>query len=77
MAVDNNPRLSSIFYIVSNIAKVGLEILFIQVFKWGMYGAALSTGAGYLVGMVVVLATILFVADVIGVMKRKVSKYGA
>ena len=55
MAVDNNPRLSSIFYIVSNIAKVGLEILFIQVFKWGMYGAALSTGAGYLVGMVVVI----------------------
>ena len=51
MAVDNNPRLSSIFYIVSNIAKVGLEILFIKVFNWGMKGAAFSTGAGYLVGL--------------------------
>ena len=55
MAVDNNPRLSSIFYILSNIAKVGLEILFIKVFNWGMYGAALSTGAGYFVGLVVVI----------------------
>ena len=49
MAVDNNPKLSSIFYIISNVAKVGLEFLFIQVFKWGMYGAALSTGAGFVV----------------------------
>ena len=55
MAVDNNPRLSSIFYILSNIAKVGLEILFIKVFNWGMYGAALSTGAGYFVGLIVVI----------------------
>ena len=55
MAVDNNPRLSSIFYIVSNVAKVGLEILFIKVFNMEMYGAALSTGAGYFVGLVVVI----------------------
>ena len=55
MAVDNNPRLSSIFYIVSNVAKVGLEILFIKVFNMEMYGAALSTGAGYFVGLVVII----------------------
>ena len=55
MAVDNNPRLSSIFYIISNIAKVGLEVLFIKVFNMGMYGAALSTGAGYLVGCIAVI----------------------
>ena len=55
MAVDNNPRLSSIFYILSNVAKVVLEILFINVFKMGMYGAALSTGAGYFVGLIAVI----------------------
>ena len=55
MAVDNNPRLSSIFYIISNIAKVGLEILFIQGLNMEMYGAALSTGAGYLVGAIVTI----------------------
>lgn len=58
MAVDNNPRLSSIFYIVSNIAKVGLEILLIKVMEpigGAMYGAALSTAAGYFVGMIVTI----------------------
>ena len=55
MAVDNNPKLSSIFYILSNVAKVGLEVLFIKVLDMGMYGAALSTGAGYFVGLVAVI----------------------
>ena len=55
MAVDNNPRLSSLFYIVSNAAKVGLEILLIAVFRMEMWGAALSTGAGYFVGLIVTI----------------------
>lgn len=53
MAVDNNPKLSSIFFIVANIAKVGLEFLFIKTFKEPMYGAALSTGAGFFVAFAV------------------------
>ena len=58
MAVDNNPRLSSLFYIVSNVAKVGLEILLIKLMQSSdnaMMGAALSTGAGYLVGTIVTI----------------------
>ncbi len=57
MAVDNNPKLSSIFFIVANVAKVGLEILFIHqdLLNWGMKGAAFSTAAGYLVGMITVI----------------------
>lgn len=55
MAVDNNPRLSSAMYIISNVAKVGLEILFIKVFDWGVYGAAASTAAGYLFGLITVI----------------------
>ena len=51
MAVDNNPKLSSLFFIVSNVAKVGLEVLFIHL--WGMYGAALSTAAGFLVAFLI------------------------
>ena len=54
MAVDNNPRLSSIFFIISNVAKVGLEFIFIKLFNWGMYGAALSTGAGFLIAFIVI-----------------------
>ena len=52
MAVDNNPKLSGAFFIISNVAKIGLEILLIHLM--GMYGAALSTAAGYLVGAVTI-----------------------
>lgn len=54
VAVDNNPKLSSIFFIIANVAKVGLEFLFIKTFKEPMYGAALSTGAGFFVALAVV-----------------------
>ena len=49
IAVDNNPKLSGAFYIVSCFAKIGLEVLLIHLM--GVYGAALSTGAGYLIGL--------------------------
>lgn len=52
MAIDNNPRLSAILYIVSNVVKVGSMFLFINVFGWGLYGAALSTGFGCLISCV-------------------------
>ena len=56
MAVDNSPRLSSILFISANIAKVLLELLFIKTFgEWATFGAAISTGAGYLVGMITVI----------------------
>ena len=52
MAVDNNPRLSSIFFIIANVGKVGFEVLFVKTFgDWSLFGAAISTGAGYLLGL--------------------------
>ena len=54
MAVDNSPKVSSGFFIIGNFAKVGFEILFIQVFGWGMYGAAISTGAGFLLAFAII-----------------------
>lgn len=55
ISTDNSPRIASAFFTVSNVVKVGTEILFISAFGMGMYGAALSTGAGYLVGLVTVI----------------------
>lgn len=56
MAVDNNPRLSSIMFIISNVAKVLLELLFIYTFgSWSTFGAAISTGCGYLVGLITII----------------------
>ena len=37
MAVDNNPKLSSIFFIISNVVKVGLEFIFIKLFNFIIY----------------------------------------
>lgn len=54
MAVDNSPKLSSIFFILGNAFKIIFEILFIKVFRWGMYGAALSLGAGFFVALIVI-----------------------
>lgn len=60
MAVDNNPRLSSILFISANAAKVLLEILFIYTFgEWATFGAAISTGCGYLVGSIAVIFYVL------------------
>ena len=56
MAVDNNPKTSSLLYIIGNVTKVVLEILFLKVFDWGMWGAAASTPAGYLIGCLIVIA---------------------
>ena len=61
VSVDNNPRLASILYIVANAAKVGSELLFINIFNGSMkmFGAAISTGVGYLVGGLLVVFYIL------------------
>ena len=53
MSVDNNPKLSSIYFITSNVFKISSMFLFILVFNMGMYGAALSTAFGYLLGSIV------------------------
>ena len=52
MAIDNNPKLASFFYIFSNVIKILSMFLFIKVFNWGLYGAALSTAFGYFVGFI-------------------------
>lgn len=51
IGVDNNPRLASAMYIVANVAKIVSELLFIKVCNMGVYGAALSTGFGYFIGI--------------------------
>ncbi|MBP3728731.1 MAG: ATP-binding protein [Lachnospiraceae bacterium] len=55
MTADNCPRHGSALFIIANVAKVALEVLFLGPLQMGMAGAALSTGMGYLVGLVTVL----------------------
>ena len=55
MATDNNPHLASALIIVANAAKIGSEVLLLGPLQLGLTGAALSTGIGYLAGLVTVL----------------------
>ena len=58
ISIDNHPKLGSAYYIISNVAKIGIEILLINVLKSSgnsVYGAAASTAAGYAVGLVVLI----------------------
>ena len=55
VGVDNNPRIASLMYIVANVVKVASEFIFIKYLGMGMYGAALSTGVGYLAGSLLVV----------------------
>ena len=52
MSEDSHPNHASALLIIANVVKVGAEILMLRVFRMGMYGAALSTTVGYLVGLV-------------------------
>lgn len=52
IGVDNNPRIASIMYIVANVVKVISEFLFLKYTRMELYGAALSTGIGYLAGCI-------------------------
>lgn len=41
---DRNPRLAMTAMVISSLSNVALDFLFILVFGWGMFGAALATG---------------------------------
>ncbi|MDY6367747.1 MAG: MATE family efflux transporter [Clostridia bacterium] len=55
ISTDNNPKISALLYVVATAIKVGSEILFISVFGMGIIGAALSTGVGYGLALIVVV----------------------
>ena len=51
---DGNPKLASIALIAANVINLGLDVLFIAVFSWGIFSAALATAIGFGVGIVIV-----------------------
>ena len=55
VAVDNNLKISSIYYILANVIKIISEIIFIKYLKMSLYGAALSTGFGYFLASIVLI----------------------
>lgn len=51
---DGNPKLASAALITANVINLGLDIVFISIFSWGVAGAALATAIGFVVGIFIV-----------------------
>lgn len=52
---DRAPTLTMISFIVGSLCNIILNYIFIFVWHWGMFGAALSTILGHFVGLIVIL----------------------
>ena len=55
VGVDGSPRLVSLAVIVDNVVNLVLDIVFIQVFGWGIAGSSAATVVGHLVGIAILL----------------------
>ncbi|MDD3376054.1 MAG: MATE family efflux transporter [Candidatus Riflebacteria bacterium] len=56
---DENPKLATASMLLASFLNILLDYLFICIFKWGMFGAALATGIASLSGLAVLLLHIL------------------
>lgn len=53
--LDGAPNFAMMCNVISAVINIILDYLFIYVFEWGMFGAALATSLGYIVGAAMVL----------------------
>lgn len=55
VGVDGSPRLVSLAVIIDNAVNLLLDIVFIQIFGWGITGSSAATVVGHLVGIAILL----------------------
>ncbi len=55
VGVDGKPKLVSLAVIIDNVVNLCLDIVFIQLFEWGMAGSSAATVVGHLVGVAILL----------------------
>ncbi len=53
--LDGSPNYAMVCNIIPALINIILDYLFIFVFEWGMFGAALATSLGYIVGALMIL----------------------
>lgn len=72
--LDGSPNYAMYCNIVSAIINIILDYLFIFVFKWGMFGAALATSLGYIIGALMILYYLTRSGNVIHLVRFKLSR---
>lgn len=55
LSADSHPRLSSAYYIISNVLNLLFDVIFLKYARLGVKGSALSTVLGFGLGLVVML----------------------
>ena len=71
--LDGSPNYAMVCNIIPALLNIGLDYLFIFVFKWGMFGAALATSLGYIVGALMILIYLMQPHRVLHLCKVKLS----
>lgn len=56
VGVDGSPRLVSLAVIIDNALNLCLDVVFIQLFGWGIAGSSAATIAGHVVGIAILLS---------------------
>ena len=71
--LDGSPNYAMVCNIIPALLNIGLDYLFIFVLKWGMFGAALATSLGYIVGALMILIYLMQPHRVLHLCKVKLS----
>ncbi len=71
--LDGSPNYAMVCNIIPALLNIGLDYLFIFVFKWGMFGAALATSLGYIVGALMILIYLMQPHRILHLCKVKLS----
>ena len=71
--LDGSPNYAMVCNIIPALINIGLDYVFIFILKWGMFGAALATSLGYIVGALMILIYLLQSRHVLHLCKIKLS----
>ncbi len=71
--LDASPNYAMVCNIVAALINIFLDYLFIYVFQWGMFGAALATSLGYIIGALLILIYLMQRRHVIHLERIKMS----
>lgn len=71
--LDGSPNYAMVCNIIPALINIFLDYLFIYVFRWGMFGAALATSLGYIVGALMILCYLLQKRHIIHLERIKLS----
>ena len=72
--VDGAPKYAMVCNITAAVINIVLDYLFILVFEWGMFGAALATSIGYVIGAGLIIYYLCFKGKQIRLTRIKLSR---